>query len=52
MGAVPPKQGAFWSSYYYEEIGSLGARAAGLWEYGSRLIKQRIDEVENPPDYF
>ena len=46
------KQCAFLASYYYEEIGSLGARAAGLWEYESRLIKQRIEELENPPDYF
>jgi uncharacterized protein YecT (DUF1311 family) len=46
------EQCAFLYSYYYEEIGSLGARAAGLWEYESRLIKQRIEELENPPNYF
>ena len=46
------EQCAFLYSYYYEEIGSLGARAAGIWEYESRLIKQRIEELENPPNYF
>lgn len=46
------KQCDFLSSYYYEKIGSLGARAGGIWEYESHLIDQRIKELENPPNYF
>ena len=46
------KQCSFLYSYYYEEIGSLGARMAGIWEYESQLIGQRIKELENPPNYF
>ena len=45
-------QCSFLYSYYYEEIGSLGARAAGVWEYESHLIDQRIKELEEPPNYF
>ena len=46
------KQCSFLSSYYYEEIGSLGSRMAGIWEYESQLIDLRIKELENPPNYF
>lgn len=46
------KQCSFLYSYYYEEIGSLGSRMAGIWEYESQLIDQRIKELENPPNYF
>ena len=46
------KQRAFLYAYYYEEIGSLGARAAGVWEYERRLIDARIKELEEPPNYF
>ena len=46
------KQCSFLYSYYYEEIGSLGARAAGIWAYERELIETRIKELENPPNYF
>ncbi len=46
------KQCEFLYGYSYEEIGSLGARAAGIWEYESHLIDQRINELENPPNFF
>lgn len=46
------KQCGFLYSYYYEEIGSLGARAAGIWEYEERMIGARIRELEHPPNYF
>lgn len=46
------KQCSFLQSYYYEEIGSLGSRMAGIWEYESELITQRIKDLENPPNYF
>lgn len=46
------KQCGFLYSYYYEEIGSLGARAAGIWAYEERMIEARIEELENPPNYF
>jgi hypothetical protein len=46
------KQTAFLYTYYYEEIGSLGARAAGIWAYERRLIEKRIEELKNPPNYF
>jgi uncharacterized protein YecT (DUF1311 family) len=46
------KQCGFLYSYYYEEIGSLGARAAGMWQYEHGLIEERIKELENPPGYF
>lgn len=46
------KQCSFLTGYYYEEIGSLGARAAGIWEYEKGLIEQRIKELEEPPNFF
>jgi uncharacterized protein YecT (DUF1311 family) len=46
------KQCAFLYSYYYEEIGSLGASAAGIWEYERRMIEARIEELAEPPNFF
>jgi uncharacterized protein YecT (DUF1311 family) len=46
------KQCAFLYAYYFEEIGSLGARAAGIWTYEERIIDARIQELNEPPNYF
>jgi uncharacterized protein YecT (DUF1311 family) len=46
------KQMSFLHSYYYEYIGSMGARNAGIWTTEEQMIDKRIEELESPPGNF
>jgi len=46
------KQSSFLYSYWYDKIGSTGARYAGVWHYERQMMDQRIKELDEPPGYF